>query len=72
MAAGTFNAMKVQVGTTLNMNVSYQGLSVPVVFSGSYTYWFAQGVGWVKASGTGSAAGMSFNETIELQSYSIP
>jgi len=70
--AGTFDAMKVQVDTTLNMNVSYQGLSVPVTFSGSYTYWFAQGVGWVKASGTGSAVGMSFNEAIELQSYSIP
>lgn len=70
--AGTFEAMKVQVDTTLNMNVSYQGLTVPVVFSGSYTYWFVQGIGWVKVSGTGNAAGMSFNETIELQSYSIP
>jgi hypothetical protein len=64
--------MKIQVETTLNMNVSYQGLSVPVTFSGSYTYWFAQGVGWVKAAGSGSAAGMSFSDNIELQSYSIP
>lgn len=70
--AGTFDAMKVKVDTTLNLNVAYKGLSVPVTFAGSYTYWFVQGVGWVKASGTGSAAGMSFNETIELQSYSVP
>lgn len=70
--SGTFDAMKIQVDTTLNMNISYQGLSVPVVFSGSYTYWFVQGVGWVKASGTGEVAGTAFSETIELQSYSIP
>lgn len=70
--AGTFAAMKIQVDTTLNLNVSYQGLSVPVTFSGSYTYWFVQGVGWVKASGIGRVAGSSFSETTELQSYSIP
>jgi hypothetical protein len=70
--AGTFDAMKIQVDTNLSMNVSYQGLSVPVVFSGSYTYWFVQGVGWVKASGTGELADTSFSDTIELQSYSIP
>jgi hypothetical protein len=70
--AGTFDAMKIQVDTTLNINVSYQGLSVPVTFTGSYTYWFAQGVGWVKATGSGSAAGMSFSDNVELQSYSIP
>lgn len=70
--AGTFNAMKIQVNTTLTLNVTYQGLSVPVTFTSTYNYWFAQGVGWVKNSGTGSAAGTSFNETTELQSYSIP
>ncbi|HSA99567.1 MAG TPA: hypothetical protein VLE49_02875 [Anaerolineales bacterium] len=70
--AGTFDAMKIKVDTIINMNVSYKGLSLPVEFSGSYTYWFVQGVGWVKASGTGSAAGTSFSETIELQSYSVP
>jgi len=70
--AGTFDAMKIEVDTTLNINVSYQGLSIPVEFSGTYSYWFAQGVGWVKASGTGSVLGSSFSETTELQSYTIP
>ncbi len=70
--AGTFDAMKIQTDTTLDITASVQGVSVPVTFSGSYTYWFAQGVGWVKASGTGSVAGTSFNEMIELQSYNIP
>ena len=70
--AGTFDALKIQIDTTLNISVSVQGISVPVTFSGSYTYWFVKDVGWVKASGTGSVSGTSFNETIELQSYNIP
>ncbi len=70
--AGTFDAMKVQTDTTLDINVTYQGLKVPVAFTGSYTYWYAQDVGWVKASGTGSVAGQSFSENIELQSFNVP
>jgi uncharacterized protein DUF3108 len=70
--AGTFDALKIKVDTTLKTNVSYKGLSLPVTFSASYFYWFAQGVGWVRASGTGSAEGTSFSETLELQSYSVP
>jgi hypothetical protein len=70
--AGTFDALKVEVDTTLNLNVTYQGLSLPVTFSGSHTYWFVQNVGWVKATGTGSVLGTSFSETTELQSYNVP
>jgi len=70
--AGTFDAMKVQVDSTITINATFQGISMPVAFSGTYTFWFAQGVGWVKASGTGEVVGTSFTETIELQSYNIP
>ena len=70
--AGTFDAMKVEVDSTITINATFQGISMPVAFSGTYTFWFAQGVGWVKASGTGEAVGTSFTETIELQSYNIP
>ncbi|HKY53858.1 MAG TPA: hypothetical protein VJM08_06090, partial [Anaerolineales bacterium] len=70
--AGTFESMKIQVDSTLNINVGFQGLSVPVTINGTYTYWFVQDVGWVKASGTGDFGGQSFSETIELQSYNIP
>ena len=70
--AGTFEALKIEIDTTLNVNVAYQGLSLPVTFSGSHTYWFVQNVGWVKATGTGSVFGTSFTETTELQSYNIP
>jgi hypothetical protein len=70
--AGTFDALKVNVDVTLNVNAKYQGMALPVTFFGDYTYWFAPGVGWVKASGTGNVFGASFSETTELQTYNIP
>ena len=70
--AGTFDAMKIKIDTTIDMKVSYKGLPLPVQFTSSYTYWFVQGVGWVKSSGTGNIAGQSYSETTELQSYSVP
>lgn len=70
--AGTFDALKVQVAVTLNVNATYQGITLPVSFTGDYTYWFAPNVGWVKASGSGSVLDNSFSDTTELQSYNIP
>jgi hypothetical protein len=70
--AGTFDAMKIQVETTVNIHVTYQGLNVPVTFTGTYAYWFVPNIGWVKASGNGEIAGQTFTENIELQSYNIP
>jgi hypothetical protein len=70
--AGTFDALKIHVDTTININGSFNGISFPVKVSTPYDYWFVQDVGWVKASGTGNIGGESFSETIELQSYSIP
>ena len=70
--AGTFEALKIQVEPTLDINVGYGGFSLPVTIGGTYTYWFVQNIGWVKASGTGNFAGQSLSETIELQSYNIP
>ncbi|MGZ9165766.1 MAG: TapB family protein [Anaerolineales bacterium] len=70
--AGTFDTMKIQVDSTITINASFQGVSMPIAFSGKYIFWFAQGVGSVKASGAGEIAGKSFTETMELQSYNIP
>jgi hypothetical protein len=70
--AGTFDAMKVQADAKLVFNVNYGGLTLPVTFNSSYTYWFAQGVGWVKAAGSGSFAGSAFSENLALQSYNVP
>lgn len=70
--AGTFNAMKIQVETLVNLNVTHEGLTVPITYTATYTYWFAPDVGWVKASGSVTLAEQSFTENIELQSYRIP
>ena len=70
--AGTFEAMKIQTDINLVLTIKIQDIAVPASFSGSYTYWYAKGVGWVKAEGPGNITGTSFTETIELQSYSIP
>jgi hypothetical protein len=70
--AGTFNAMKIHVDLTLDMQVTYSGFNTPAVFTTSSDVWFAPGVGWVKATSSGEVLGTAYNETIELQSYNIP
>jgi len=70
--AGTFNAMKIQLDSDLNINAKFQGISVPVTISSTYTYWLVKNVGWVKATGAGEFGGQAFSETIELQSYNLP
>jgi hypothetical protein len=70
--AGMFEALRVEADVTLSINASYEGITLPVTFSADSTYWFAPGVGWVKATSAGNLFGNSFSETTELQSYNIP
>jgi hypothetical protein len=70
--AGTFNAMKIHADLRLAMEVTFSGFNAPVVFTIPTDIWYAPGVGWVKAASSGDIFGLPFNETIELQSYSIP
>jgi len=70
--AGTFDALKIHIETTINISGDFNGAAFPVTVSSPYDYWFVQGVGWVKAAGRGTVGTESFSETIELQSYSVP
>jgi hypothetical protein len=70
--AGDFDAMKIQVDSLVDLNVTYEGLTVPVAYTATYIYWFAPDVGWVKASGNANMEVQNFSENIELQSYDIP
>jgi len=70
--AGTFDAMKVEVYTTFDALVNFQGTSVPVMFISTSTSWFTQGVGWIKSESNSEFMGQATSETLELQSYSIP
>ena len=70
--AGTFNAMKVEIKTTFDASVTFQGMAVPVTFTGTTISWYAEGVGWVKSESANEYMGQSITETIELQWYNIP
>jgi hypothetical protein len=72
VAAGDFDAMKIQADSLVDLNVTYEGLTVPVTYTATYTYWFAPDVGWVKATGNVNLAELSFTENLELQSYNVP
>lgn len=71
--SGTFDAIKIQVESTINITSTFQGVIVPpVTVSGSSTSWFAEGVGWIKSVSTSDFGGTLDTETIELQAYNIP
>jgi hypothetical protein len=70
--AGAFDAMKVQVLTTINIEADFQGTTLPVTFSSMSTSWYAKGVGWVKSDSTYDFGGITSTDTVDLQSYSIP
>jgi hypothetical protein len=70
--AGTFEAMKVQVDTTLKMQVSTQGIQVPVDLTDTTIAWYAPGVGMVKSTDTVASPIYSGTVETQLQSYNIP
>jgi len=47
--AGTFDALRIHVDTTINISGSFNGVSFPVKVTTPYDYWFVKDLGWVKA-----------------------
>ncbi len=70
--AGTFNAAKIQATSTFDIMASFQGVGIPVKFTGTSILWYAPGVGLVKSVDNGDFGGSTFSATTELQSYNIP
>jgi len=68
VAAGTFDALRVECQTSMTITVTMQGndISTPVNFQA--TNWYVQGVGLVKTVSTGA----NLDSTIELTSYTVP
>jgi len=71
-SAGIFDAIKVDIVTTININVTVQGTEVPVTFTSTSTSWFGEGIGWIKTDSESDLFGVTSNEAIELVSYNIP
>jgi len=69
VAAGTFNAVRVDCKVDLAITVNLGGLPIPTNFSGNITSWFAPDVGMVKMQGEIPNVGSS---TLELTSYKLP
>jgi len=70
--AGTFTATKVQAASNFDIIASFQGMDIPVKFSGATILWYAPAVGLVKSVENGDFGGTAYTSTTELQSYSIP
>ena len=70
--AGTFNAVKLHVDLTLDMQFTYSNFTAPLVITIPSDIWYVPDIGWVKANSSGNIFGNAFNESIELQSYDIP
>jgi hypothetical protein len=72
VTAGSFDAMNVQGTTTMNVQATFEGLTVPVVLTANSHVWLAPGVGWIKMENSGDLGGTLYTETITLQSHTIP
>jgi len=69
--AGTYDCIPVEAVSQINsVTVKPTGDETLNLIS-NYTYWYAAGVGWVKASGSGIIGGQEYFETIELTGQGV-
>lgn len=72
VSAGTFETVKIQSNSTVDIVSVFAGADAPITFNGTTITWYAPGVGYVKSVENGGFGGEAFSATTELQSYSIP
>jgi hypothetical protein len=70
--SGVFSALRVESVGTITMEVSYEGITLPLELTTNSVSWYAPGVGWVRLEENSSINGTSFSYTVDLESYSIP
>lgn len=70
--AGTFEAIKIQSNSDVDIIATFEGIEVPVKFNGTTITWYVPGVGYVRSVESGDFGGTAFSAATELQSYSIP
>lgn len=70
--AGTFEAVKFQSTSTVQITAEFQGMQAPIVINGSSIIWFAADIGYIKSVENSDFGGTPYTATTELQSYSIP
>ena len=70
--AGTFEAVKFQATSLIEITADFQGVQLPVTMNGSSLVWYAPGVGVIKSVDNSDFGGTPYTSTTELQTYSIP
>jgi hypothetical protein len=68
VAAGTFDAVRVDCQTAMNITITMNGAPISSPFTFTATSWYAENVGLIKTVSTGD----QLDSTLELTSYSIP
>lgn len=72
VAAGSFEAVRFQANSNVEIMTDFEGTPVPVKYDAVTLLWYAPGVGFIKSVENGDFGGTAFSITTELQSYSIP
>ena len=70
--AGSFEALRVATEFILDMTVTVDGASIPVVFTSTGSSWHVPNTGWVKQTSETTVFDVPTTDTIELKAYSIP
>ncbi len=70
--AGTFEAVKFQSTSLIQLTADFQGVQLPVTMNSSSLIWYAPGVGFIKSIENSDFSGTPYTSTTELQSYGIP
>lgn len=70
--AGTFEAVRFQANSNVDIMTEFQGIQVPVKYSGVALIWYAPNVGYIKSVENGDFGGTAFSVTTEMQSYNMP
>lgn len=70
--AGTFEAVKIQASSFVEILVPFGGQQVPMKYNNTSMIWYAPGVGYVKSIENWDLGGAPYTSTTELQSYVIP
>lgn len=68
VAAGTFDAMRVECQTAMKITISMGGNDMTAPFNLTSTSWYAENIGMVR----NLTSGMGFESTTELVSYDVP
>jgi hypothetical protein len=72
VSAGTFEALRVDSTSTMNITVQMSGITVPTTIVGTTVQWYAPNVGMVRSIEKSNIFGTEVEVTSELTGYSLP